>query len=124
LAGPADLVVEIVSPESATRDLHNKFAEYQAAAIREYLIIDPRPDQQRVSWYVLDDAGRYQAVPPDEAGRVHSAVLPGFWLQPDWLWQEPLPDPLRTLRRLSPEVRQALRRALDSDTEGNGEADG
>jgi Uma2 family endonuclease len=117
LAGPADLVAEIVSPESATRDLHDKFHEYQAAAIREYLIIDPRAAQQRVYWYALDDAGRYQAISPDEAGRVHSAVLPGFWLQPDWLWQEPLPDPLPTLRRLSPAVRQALRRALDLDTE-------
>jgi hypothetical protein len=36
LDGPADLVVEVISPESEKRDRKVKFAEYQVAGIREY----------------------------------------------------------------------------------------
>ena len=40
LDGPADLVVEIVSPESDDRDRGEKFFEYEAAGIPEYWLID------------------------------------------------------------------------------------
>jgi hypothetical protein len=36
--------------------------------------------------------GRYQLVPLDARGRYHSVVVPGFWLRPEWLWQDPSPD--------------------------------
>ena len=36
LSGPADLAVEIVSPDSLGRDRGDKFAEYGAAGIPEY----------------------------------------------------------------------------------------
>jgi hypothetical protein len=38
-------------------------------------------------------------------------VLPGFWLREEWLWQEPLPDPLRLLLEM-PTAAQALRAQL------------
>jgi hypothetical protein len=28
---------------------------------------------------------------PDAKGRIHSKVLRGFFIQPDWLWRSPLP---------------------------------
>jgi hypothetical protein len=31
-------------------------------------------------------------------------VLPGFWFDPTWFWQDPLPNPLAILRRISPEA--------------------
>ena len=37
LAGAADLVIEVVSPESVKRDNEDKFAEYEAAGIRASL---------------------------------------------------------------------------------------
>jgi hypothetical protein len=37
-------------------------------------------------------------------GLRHSLVLPGFWLDPDGFWQDPLPNPLACLRRISPEA--------------------
>lgn len=40
LDGPADLAIEIVSPESALRDRGAKYAEYEAGGVREYWIID------------------------------------------------------------------------------------
>jgi hypothetical protein len=34
---------------------------------------------------VLDEKGRYRPVPVDPDGRYHSTVLPGFWLQVEWV---------------------------------------
>jgi Uma2 family endonuclease len=90
--GPADLVVELVSDDSVTRDRVAKRDEYAAAGIPEYWVLDPRPRQHRASFLVLDDTGTYREAPLDEQGRFHSTVLTGFWLDPAWLWQEPLPD--------------------------------
>jgi len=91
LGGPADLVVEIVSDDSVTRDARDKRAEYAAAGIPEYWILDPRPLRRRAFFLQLDADGVYQEVPLDADGRYHSAVLPGLWLDPDWFWQDPLP---------------------------------
>ncbi len=112
LEGAADLVVEIVSPESATRDQQTKFQEYQQHGVGEYWLIDPRPNQQRVVCYQRGADGNFAAATSDAAGRLHSGVLPDFWLHPDWLWQEPLPDPLATflqMRGLSPDALGLLR---------------
>lgn len=109
LEGPADLVIEIVSDESVARDRTDKFYEYQEAGVREYWIIDPRPGTVRVDFYHLTTAGQFQATLPDNEGRYYAAVLPDFWFRPDWLQQEPLPDPLTTLAEIAP---QALREAV------------
>ena len=95
LDGPADLVVEVVSPESASRDRGEKFYEYQEAGIPEYWLIDPR--FQQAEFYQLDTEGRYQHTAPDVEGVYRSHVLPGFWLRVAWLWQEPLPNPIQAL---------------------------
>lgn len=41
MIGPADICIEIVSPESVTRDRGEKFSEYEQAGVTEYWIIDP-----------------------------------------------------------------------------------
>jgi Uma2 family endonuclease len=117
LEGPADLVVEIVSDESGTRDRVQKFEEYERARVGEYWIIDPRPGRQEVDVYHRSPAGRYEPIDPDNQGDVHSVVLPGFWLRPAWLWQEPLPDPLHILEReqwLPPKAIHRLRDMLET----------
>jgi Uma2 family endonuclease len=81
LAEAADLVIEIVSPESIDRDRNQKFGEYEAAGVREYWLIDP--ERQQADSAVLDEKGLFR-----------STVLSGFWLKVDWLWQEPLPKVL------------------------------
>lgn len=91
LEGAADLVVEILSPESVSRDRGDKFVEYEAAGVREYWLIDP--DRRQVEVYGLDDVGgerRFRLRPADAAGRHRSQVLAGFWLHPDWLFDEPI----------------------------------
>src|ERR1017187_6542298 len=51
LDGPADLIVEIVSPDSESRDWRDKYLEYQANGVREYWVIDP--NSQHAEFYEL-----------------------------------------------------------------------
>ncbi len=86
LDGPADLVVEIISPDSEQRDRVVKFAEYERGGVREYWLIDPH--RRRAEFYMLEE-GVYRLRFGGEAGRYDSAVLEGFWLRVEWLWNPP-----------------------------------
>ena len=97
LDGPADLVVEIVSPESAGRDRGEKFMEYEAGGVVEYWLIDP---QRRWAEFYQLRGGRYHLAYAGEQGDYHAHVLPGFWLRVEWLWQQPMPPVLDVLRTL------------------------
>ena len=88
LDGPADLVVEIISPESAARDRGEKFYEYEAAGIPEYWLIDP--DRETAEFYRLE-GDYYRTTFVGREGVYRSQVLPDFWLRVEWLWQDPLP---------------------------------
>lgn len=113
LEGPADLVVEIVSRDSVRRDRHDKLHEYRRAGVREYWVVDPRPGRNRADFYRLDAAGEYELYATDEDERVTSAVLPGFWLRPAWLWLESKPPVMTVfLEILSPEQRERFRRLV------------
>lgn len=98
LDGPADVVIEIVSPESGPRDRGEKYYEYEAAGVREYWLIDP--DRQRAEFYRLNAQKRYDLIPLDAQGVYRSEVIPGFWLKVSWLWQRPLPRVLDVLKEL------------------------
>ncbi|MEA3351715.1 MAG: Uma2 family endonuclease [Chloroflexota bacterium] len=87
LDGRADLVVEIISPESIGRDRGDKFYEYEQAGIPEYWLIDPQ--RERAEFYQLDERALYQLVPSDAEGVYHSAQLSGFAFPVDWLWSPP-----------------------------------
>ena len=89
LEGPADLVVEVISPESVRRDRVEKFYEYQAAGVGEYWLIDPQ--SERAEFHRLGEGGRYEEVFSGHEGVYRSGVLEGFWLRVEWLWQEVLP---------------------------------
>ncbi len=91
--GAPDLIIEIVSPGSVRDDRVDKFMEYEQAGVKEYWIIDPRSRRQRVDVYGRHPVtGMFEEIPLDEVGRFHSTVLTGFWLDPDWLWQNVVPD--------------------------------
>ena len=97
LDGPADLVVEITSPESGERDRGKKFYEYEAGGVREYWLLDP--DREQAEFYRLEK-GRYRLLYPSAEGIYRSEVLPGLRLKVDWLWQDPLPPVIDILREL------------------------
>jgi Uma2 family endonuclease len=94
--GPADLAVEIVSPDSIERDYYLKRELYEQAGIPEYWIVDEM--DQQVTLLRLR-RGKYHEVRPRK-GALSSEALPGFWLRPEWLWQEPRPDEVETLERI------------------------
>jgi Uma2 family endonuclease len=94
--GGPDLVIEIVSADSVTRDRVEKFDEYEAAGVREYWIIDSRPNRHRAEFFRLDAKGVFQPAPVDIDGTFRSEVLLGFWLHTAWLWESD-PDPLKAL---------------------------
>jgi len=62
IEGSPDLVVEILSPRTGAKDTVRKRWAYEAAAIPEYLIVDP---DERVGLLLRLEAGRYQ-----EAARI------------------------------------------------------
>jgi len=97
LDGPADLVVEIASPESIGRDRGDKFYEYARGGVPEYWLIDP--EMEWAEFYQLE-GGRYRMAFSGKEGRYDALVLTGFWLRVEWLWQEPLPKVLDVLREL------------------------
>ena len=90
--GGPDLVIELLSTGSLKIDRVDKFSEYEKAGVLEYWLIDPRPFQQQADFYVMTPDGLHSAE-VDKKGRYHSTVLPGFWLDLSWLWQEELPNP-------------------------------
>lgn len=110
LDGPADLVVEVVSPESAGRDRGDKFYEYERGGVTEYWLIDPL--MRRAEFYQLE-AKRYRIIPIDFDMIYHSQVLPGFWLNVDWLWQEILPHPLEVVGKIAGIDAQEIARFME-----------
>jgi Uma2 family endonuclease len=97
LDGPADLAVEVVSPESVGRDRGEKFYEYAQGGVPEYWLIDPQTKQ--AEFYQLEE-GRYRVAFSGDEGRYQALVLPDFWLRVEWLWQDPLPAVLDVVREL------------------------
>jgi Uma2 family endonuclease len=95
LEGPADLVIEVISPESRVRDRGEKFHEYEQGGVGEYWLIDP--ERKRAEFYVLGTDRMYRPALPEE-GVYHSAAVPGLWLRVDWLWQDPAPPLMQILR--------------------------
>jgi Uma2 family endonuclease len=107
LEGPPDLIIEIVSPDSESRDWREKYLEYQAAGVREYWVIDPM--SQHAEAYALPASGsaetsaeaasEYRRLEEKE-GVIESTVLTGLRLRTAWLWPETRPKVLAALREL------------------------
>ena len=55
--GAPDLVVEILSPSTASKDMKTKLLLYQKFGVKEYWIVDP--EYSYVEIYNLDEKGRY-----------------------------------------------------------------
>lgn len=94
--GTADLIIEIVSPESLARDTQDKFEEYEKAGVKEYWIIDYR--RRTANFYNPDEDGKYKLRYLTAEGDFESRAVEGLWIKPEWLWQETLPDLMEILK--------------------------
>lgn len=88
--GAADLVIEVISPESIVRDSEDKFEEYEAAGVKEYWLLNP--NRRTATFYGFDEKGKYKMLPISAEGIFESRVIENLWLDTNWLWQEDLPN--------------------------------
>lgn len=94
--GAADLVIEVISPESVVRDTEDKFEEYEAASVKEYWLINP--NRRTANFYGFDDRGKYKMLYLSPESVFECRVIEGLWIKTDWLWQEELPDLMEVLK--------------------------
>lgn len=97
IAGPPDMIIEVVSPDSIERDWFEKYSDYERAGVREYWVIDRLAD--RVECYKLTADGAFRETKL-RGGRLVSSVLRGFHLKREWVLESQLANPLTVLRAL------------------------
>jgi len=57
IQGAPDLVIEILSPSTSTKDQREKYDLYEKYGVRDYLIVDP--DAQHVQRFTRDEGGLF-----------------------------------------------------------------
>ena len=105
LEGPADLVIEVVSPGDVRRALRIKLPRYRQACVPEIWVVDPYTQSVRVEVLRVSERTATTENPTYRnlevrEGRLESAVFPGFWIDVSWLWQRPLPPAAGCLRQI------------------------
>jgi Uma2 family endonuclease len=93
--GAPDVIVEVISPESAAQDRGEKFVTYESRGVREYWLIDPIRELANI--YHLGPDDLYDDFRPDTTGRLRSRVLKGFVLDVNRLWRRVLPTTVETV---------------------------
>lgn len=87
--GAANIVIEVVSPESVQRDYGEKLYEYERAGVTEYWIIDPI--QSKARFYHLNAEQAYVLQAVSEV--YETERLAGLKLHIPTLWKANLPKP-------------------------------
>ena len=85
--GAPDLVVEVLSPATASRDKGIKKSVYERAGVQEYWIVDP--ESKSIDVYQLQD------------GRLE--FIDAYLVYPDWEWER-MTEEQRAVARLSVKV--------------------
>lgn len=96
--GPADLVIEVISPDSRAVDRGKKFYEYEQGGVPEFWLIDPQ--RKEAEFFLLGADKMYHAAALGQGGIYRSKALEGFWLKVAWLWEHPMPSVRGVLKEL------------------------
>lgn len=97
MKGGPDVAVEVVARDSRQRDYQEKKQLYQDAGVSEYWLIDPL--QRRAEFYRLA-SGLYELAPFEQNRLFRSTALPGFYLDVEWLFADPLPKAYEKLQEI------------------------
>ncbi|NJN25003.1 MAG: Uma2 family endonuclease [Cyclobacteriaceae bacterium] len=90
--GAPDLVVEIISPSSADKDLHEKYDQYEAAGVREYWVVFPQ--EGSITQFVLNNDGNYQSTRPYSfIDDIASVAIPGLVIPLKDIFPKTLQEP-------------------------------
>jgi len=90
--GAPDLIVEVISKSSVTRDLHEKFTVYEEAGVSEYWVVHPY--DRSLIIFLLNDKGVYQPSKPLTKGDIAvSNVIAGFSLDLNELFTDVAEEP-------------------------------
>jgi Uma2 family endonuclease len=95
--GGPDIAVEVVTRDSRSRDYGEKRELYESAGVMEYWIVDPL--QRRVEFLRLQD-GKYELVPLENNCIFRSQVVPGLWINIEWLLAKPVPPASACLQEI------------------------
>ena len=95
--GAPDLAIEIVTPDSLNRDPTIKRDVYERAGVREYWMVHLLDSR---STFLRLDGKKYRDVTPESGTVFRSEAVPGFWIDPAWLFADELPDELECLNRI------------------------
>jgi len=94
MAGAPELAVE-VSYSSWAVDLNDKLRAYEAAGVREYLVVVVHDETLR--WFVSNN-GRFEPIVVGEDGLLRSTVFPGLWINPSIFFHAKIGRVLAPLR--------------------------
>jgi Uma2 family endonuclease len=78
IQGPPDLVIEILSPSTRTRDLGIKRKLYAKYGVREYWVVDP--EERSIEVFCWSEHGFATAVLASEPGILNSPLFPELGL--------------------------------------------
>ena len=81
-----DLIIEVLSPKTASHDRGIKYDDYQAHAVTEYWIVDPH--KETVEQYCLGEDGIYELILKSGEGRIHSKAIKGLEIAIEAIFDE------------------------------------
>ncbi|AEF80589.1 Uma2 family endonuclease [Leadbettera azotonutricia] len=87
--GAPDMVVEVISPSTASHDKVRKCNFYQKAGVREYWMVEP--DSKIVQACLLEDS-RYVLAPYNDEATAPVSVLPGCEINLREVFAEPIKE--------------------------------
>ncbi len=94
------LVLEIFNPWEPDHHLEKKHSAYQIAEVGEIWLVNPDQGEVTICTPAPNRRRSIYDTTTVTSGLVHSTVMPGFWIDVDWLWTDPLPNAMTCLRAI------------------------
>jgi Uma2 family endonuclease len=95
--GPADLMIEIISPSTKNMDFTIKIPRCLENGVKEIWAIDPLLKQ------LTAFSPEKEPIAYKNKGIVKSTILKNFWIKLEWLWSAATIDPLQCLKEIGDE---------------------